>query len=249
MKTSQSKNDGPVADFVRQVEVRAAQYIKKAKSNLPDGPGEIIKFHAFGRAFADVNAERIDCNVAKFVYSPKENWDVLIKQPAQLIEVDLKILQDLQRLAKINNSLENSVLELMAFYSEYDSLNIIMQPDTLEGRTSYATYTLQFANTLKTTQSTYTHVKVLFNKTTSQLGIFCRKQKIKSSGSFASVLSEVLVKNQKVFIHNDDLPQTYHTNLGMLTYQLKQKLGDDITVTAVRHSDGINIFIYPKDSN
>lgn len=185
--------------------------------------------------FKDILSKLIqNCNVAKFspTFQVETLWDSLTHPNCQTIDVDSKILTDLQRLAKIGDNLESSVLELIQYYESEKDLNIILYPDVLEKRTSYTNFTAQFAHALSRSQTFYPHIKVLFDPTTSRLGIFCRKSKSSSQGFVGSLVKQLL-KHRAITMDNEELPKTYKTNFSMLKQHLVKNLPDSDRVFAI----------------
>lgn len=176
------------------------------------------------------------CNVAIFQPSHIFSlWDSIKAPEAFTVEVNAATLADLQRLSKIGDNIEKSVIELINFYEDKPILNIILLPDAISSRESYIHYTAQFAHTLTTNQSHHPHIKVLYDKNTSRLGIFCRKNKF-TSNAFNRQLALSLHKHRNVFIPQEQIPKTYRTNFAMLKQHLKSDFPD---LKIVRTPDGI----------
>jgi hypothetical protein len=178
------------------------------------------------------------CNVAIFQPSHIFSlWDSTKAPEAFTVEVDNQTLTDLQRVAKIGDALEKSIIELVNFYEDKPILNIILLPDALASRESYTNYTAQFAHSISNAQSHHPFIKVLYDKATSRLGIFCRQNKF-TSNSFARQLSLSLHKHRNVFISDKDVPKTYQTNFAMLRQHLK---ADFPNLQISRSQGGINL--------
>lgn len=169
---------------------------------------------------------KLNCNIAKFIPSGKlqSYWDSVKDSQCVTVTVDRKAIASLQQLANIGDNLEQSVIELINFYESKKNLNLILQSDVIEERPSYADFTSQFAHTLSRAQNDYPYIRVLFDPTTSQLGIFCRKTK--DATTFHSHLISQLRKHHSLKIEQEDLPQTYKTNFPMLKQAMKKHLTD-----------------------
>lgn len=164
----------------------------------------------------------VSCKFAKFSpsLSLSTYWDSLNDSDCQTIEVDAKTLSDLQRLSGIGDNIETSVVKLIEFYESSLDLNLILLPEVIEKRPSYAEFTAQFGHTLSRSQVHYSHIKVLFNPSTSKLGIFCRRQK--ETTGFVPNLIRQLKERKALMIEKVDLPKTYHTNFSMLWTHLRK---------------------------
>jgi hypothetical protein len=182
-------------------------------------------------------------------FSKKETWwDTCKDSKVYTINVDQSIFTDLQRLSKIGDNFEKTVLELIAFYAEHSALNIILEADVMESRTSYYKYTAQFAHSLKQAQQTYHIVNIKTDPSTYRLGIFCRKD---STGipkkSFLDNLVSALRKSdsQYMYIEWNDLPATYKGNLAMLKQHLRNFFPECNIITVKKSGPFVNISISP----
>lgn len=183
--------------------------------------------------FIITNPSYLNCNVAtpkteaKLV-SPKTNLFDSINQPnVYTVELDNKTLNDFQKLRKAEGEdIRKTIVALMMYYENYDSLNIILLSDVLEKRQSYIKFTAQLANYLVHAQKKFPQVKVQFDTTTSHLGIFCRigsnDSTLNSSFLGAIIASLIMYKSAEVL--TGEIPMSYLGNRAALKHLLKQKL-------------------------
>lgn len=185
------------------------------------------------------------CNVATAVpVVPKTAlFDSSNDPTVYTLEVDNKILTDFQTLRGGKEDLRKTIIALMDYYSNQDSLNIILTSDALEKRQSYIKFTAQLANYLTHNQENYTQCKVQFDSLTTRLGIFCRKGTEKSSlnSNFLGSVTAALKAYGSAQVDTADIPLSYLGNRASLKHLLTKRLGKTPRITW--HKDGVAIYV------
>lgn len=171
-----------------------------------------------------------DCNVAtvKSVEPSRALFNTCTDPNVYVLEINEQILTDFQKLRKAKREdMRQTILALMEFYSNEESLNIILMDDVLVKRQSYVRFTAQLANYLVHNQPNYTQCKVQFDHLTTRLGIFCRKGTDKSSLSstfLGSIVASVRAYGSAE-VSIADTPISYLGNKAALKHQLTKRLG------------------------
>lgn len=190
------------------------------------------------------------CNVAngkaepRLVHPSSSLFETCGEEGVYTAVIGNSTLEDFQKLRKaIGEDIRKTLTALIEYYSNNDSLNIILSADVLETRQSYAKYTAQLAHYLSQNQPHYTQIKVQFDSTTSRLGIFCRKGSADSTlnkGFIGSIVASLHVYDSaKVLIKN--VPLSYLSNRAALKYIIAQKTGKKPRF--IWEKDSVNIYI------
>jgi hypothetical protein len=185
------------------------------------------------------------CNVATLKQiSPKSAlFDSCSDPNVYTLEVNEQLLQDFQKMRKSpGEDTRKTIAALMDFYSDHESLNIILMGDVLEKRQSYVRFTAQLANFLTHGQTNFTQCKVQFDHLTSRLGIFCRKGTEKSSlnSTFLGSVTAALRAYGSAQVDMADIPMSYVGNRAALKHQLTKRIGR--TPRIVWDKDSVKIY-------
>lgn len=185
------------------------------------------------------------CNVAttKQVVPKSALWDTCADSNVYVLEVNEQLMQDFQKMRKSpGEDIRKTVLALMDFYSDQESLNIILMGDVLEKRQSYVRFTAQLANFLTHNQQNYTQCKVQFDNLTSRLGIFCRKGTEKSTlnSTFLGSVTAALRVYGSAQVDMGDIPLSYVGNRASLKHLLAKRIGK--TPRIVWDKTGVKIY-------
>jgi len=172
----------------------------------------------------------LNCNVATpKLISPKTSLFDSCRDPdVYTLEIDNKMLNDFQNLRQsVGEDIRKTIVALIDYHEDHDSLNLILLHDVLETRQSYARYTAQLANYLTHAQKKYTQIKVQFDALSTRLGIFCRLGSPGSTlnSSFLGSVTASLRVNRSAEVLTQDIPMSYLGNRAALKYQLTQRLG------------------------
>jgi hypothetical protein len=197
------------------------------------------------RELAKYLNEWIDnCNVAIKQIVPKSAlFDSCSDPNVYTLEVNEQLLQDFQKMRKSpGEDMRKTIIALMDFYSDHESLNIILMGDVLEKRQSYVRFTAQLANFLTHGQTNFTQCKVQFDNLTSRLGIFCRKGTEKSSlnSTFLGSVTAALRAYGSAQVDMADIPMSYVGNRAALKHQLTKRIGR--TPRIVWDKDSVKIY-------
>lgn len=183
------------------------------------------------------------CNVATPVSPKTALFDSCADPNVYVLEVDNKLLSDFQRLRQSpGEDMRKTICALMDFYSNNDSLNIILLSDVLEKRQSYIKFTAQLANYLTHNQGSFTQCKVQFDHLSTRLGIFCRKGTEKSSlsANFLGAVTAALKAYGSAQVDTADIPISYLGNRASLKHQLTKRVGKTPRITW--NKTGVTIF-------
>jgi hypothetical protein len=193
-------------------------------------PNRLILKAELGGVIAALQKIKDDCNVANIhPVDPKQSlFDSCEDDTVSTVEINNLVLQDFQRLrGTANEDIKKTLVALIQYYDNHDSLNLILLGDALQTRQSYIRYTAQLAHYIRTNQRSYKQVKVQFDPTQTRLGIFCRKE-VEPSELATDFISSIVVSmrmygSAQVLIR--DIPVSYLSNKAMVKHILTHKLG------------------------
>lgn len=181
----------------------------------------------------DPNHPSLNCNVATPTPTPKlitpksHLFDSINEEGVFTVAISNQIFTDFQKLRNATGEdIRKSVIALMEYYSNYDSLNLILLHDVLAKRQSYTKFTAQLTNYLVNSQEHYKQVKVQFDSLTTRLGIFCRRGSPESSlnSTFFGAIIAMLTVHKSVEVLTDDVPISYLGNRAALKFQITKRL-------------------------
>jgi hypothetical protein len=174
------------------------------------------------------------CNVATEPTTTFSYFDSCNDPNVQTIEIDQKMLIDLEELINIkprNRSITKTLLTLIEFYQGANALNLVFTPDALkDGYTFALKYPSQLAQQLRHRQLIYATVRVAMHED-GRCGVFCRKEDHLPHRAFLSQLADRLKNERVLAINTDTLPPSYQHNRALLKQQLKRKFPDQEIVT------------------
>ena len=214
-------------------------------------PAQTLTREGIVRLIKDLEAQ-LSCNVAT-VKHLTNYFDSCYQDPAaQTIEVTKDIIRDLQNLRGNVISFTDTILALIEFYSDFDKFNLILLGDCFEMANSEAfiKFPAQKAQDLRHRQSFFQSIKIVFDTTTSRLGIFCNREPTKSpTATFLGTLSNHLKQNRITAISNSELPKTYQLNRSLLKSHLKRKFPDDEIRLLAGPDSSVIISLFGKNSS
>jgi len=217
-------------------------------------PAQTLSREGIVRLIKDLETQ-LNCNVATAANNAgylTNFFDSCYQDPkAQTIEITKEIIQDLQHL-RVLSSFTETVLALIEFYSDSDKLNLILLPSCFEMTASEAfiKYPAQKAQDLRHRQSYFQSIKIVFDSTTSRLGIFCNREPIKSpTSTFLGTLYNHLKLSRITAVSNADLPKTYQVNRSLLKQHLKRKFPDDEIRLLTGPESSVIISLFSKNSS
>lgn len=184
------------------------------------------------------------CNVAKRVNPRTALFDTSSDPNVFHVDIDEKTLTDFQTMRKApGEDVRKTLLALIEYYNNNDALNIILLPDVLESRPSYAKFTAQLGHYLTHNQREYLQVKVQFDNLESRLGIFCRKGTEASSlnSTFLGSVVASLRAYGSAEVDLPDVPMSYVTNKAAFKQALRQRLNKPPKIFVTRES--VKIFV------
>jgi hypothetical protein len=215
-------------------------------------PAQALSREGIVRLIQDLETQ-LNCNVATATDHLTNFFDSCYKDPkAQTIEVTKDIIRDLQHLRGNVVSFTDTILALIEFYSEFDKLNLILLGDCFEmaGSEAFIKFPAQKAQDLRHRQAFFQSIKIVFDTTTSRLGLFCNREPVKSpTATFLGTLSNHLKLNRIITIPNSDLPKTYQTNRSLLKSHLKRKFPNDEIRLLSGPENSVIISLFSKNSS
>lgn len=174
----------------------------------------------------DLVAYAQGCNVAMIVYPNNNIFDSVNEPNSFTVEINDKLMWDFQKMrGSPHEDSRKTLAALIQYYSNHESLNLILLDDVLADRQSYIKFTPQLASFLRKQQDEYSQIKVAFDPTTTRLGIFCRRgQNAKLSSTFLGSIVASLHMHDSAEVLKADIPLSYLSNRAMLKHLLAQRV-------------------------
>lgn len=188
------------------------------------------------------------CNVATFV-AEESLFDSCNDPKVFTLEVSDQLLTDFQKMRHSpKEDIRKTIIALIDFYSNNDSLNVILTREALEARQSYTKFTAQLANFLTHNQRSYRQVRVVFDSNSGRLGIFCRKgmDKLPYSTSFVGSLANALKSKGAIFVDYKYIPHSYSFNRSLFKQVISRKVGK---VSIQWLDKGVNISVISENNS